>query len=356
MGTGYRGTFVISWSQTEVDGLPAAPVQSLSVGAAWSWGGDAVRVDGPSEVLQLELAGEQVDIRRRAARNVRRLVGVATSQAKRLEDVVIDEPLADTGFVVTNGAKSYTVTMITVGPGAPPLLMFVDDMPPRNSDLWIVHVMLGDRREAPKSHVNEHGGFICFTPGTRIRTPEGVCRVEDLREGDYVQTKDNGAQPVLWTGARRMTGARLYTMPWLRPIRIRASAFGIAQPDEEFLVSPEHRMLVRGPVARALFNTNEVLVAARDLVHGTSIVQDTKVREVTYVHMLLPSHGIVWANGVETESFHPANASLDTLTDGDRTRLLDGMPDLKVNAYSYGDFARRNLTTPEAAILLHEAA
>ena len=46
MKTGFRGTFVISWSQTEVDGLEAAPVKNLSVGAAWSWRGDAVQVDG----------------------------------------------------------------------------------------------------------------------------------------------------------------------------------------------------------------------------------------------------------------------------------------------------------------------
>jgi len=34
MGTGFRGTFVISWSQTEIDGLDATPVQNLTVGAA----------------------------------------------------------------------------------------------------------------------------------------------------------------------------------------------------------------------------------------------------------------------------------------------------------------------------------
>ena len=58
MGTGYRGTFVISWSQTEVDGLQAAPRDSLVVGAGWTWHGEAVQVDGPSDVLRLEQAGE----------------------------------------------------------------------------------------------------------------------------------------------------------------------------------------------------------------------------------------------------------------------------------------------------------
>ncbi len=47
MGTGLRATFVISWSQTEVDGLRAASPDALSVGAAWRWTGNAVRIDAP---------------------------------------------------------------------------------------------------------------------------------------------------------------------------------------------------------------------------------------------------------------------------------------------------------------------
>jgi len=77
MKTGFRGTFVISWSQTEVDGLEAAPVPSLAVGAAWAWRGDAVRVDGPRDVLRLDRADGSEALRRRATRMVHRLVGAA---------------------------------------------------------------------------------------------------------------------------------------------------------------------------------------------------------------------------------------------------------------------------------------
>ncbi|MDG1802079.1 MAG: hemolysin-type calcium-binding protein, partial [Paracoccaceae bacterium] len=47
METGFEGAFVISWSQTELDGLWAAPISSLRTGAVWRWTGEAVRVDGP---------------------------------------------------------------------------------------------------------------------------------------------------------------------------------------------------------------------------------------------------------------------------------------------------------------------
>ncbi|RKF13877.1 hemolysin-type calcium-binding protein [Roseovarius spongiae] len=354
MGTGFRGTFVISWSQTEVDGFQTGAKRSISVGATWSWRGEAVRVDGPSELLRLEQTdGDRIN-RKSAARMVRRLVGAAMSGARDIDDVDMDEPLADSSFVVTDGAQSHTVTVIETGRDTPPLLMFTDGFPPRNTEMWVVHHTLEGPQRA--STGPGAGGVICFTPGTRIETPEGPRLVEELREGDRVMTKDNGAEEIQWIGSRRMTGARLFAMPKLRPIRIRAHALGSDRPDEELLVSPEHRMLVQGDVARALFNTPEVLVSAKDLVDGGNVRVDLAVREVTYIHLLLPRHQILWANGVETESFHPASAALSALQDEDRLRLLARHPALEHEPDSYGGFARRSLSGPEAAILAHEAA
>ncbi|WP_297777886.1 Hint domain-containing protein [uncultured Roseovarius sp.] len=354
MGTGFRGTFVISWSQTELDGVSAAPVQSLSVGHTWSWRGDAVRVDGPNELLRLDMAEGETVNRKRAARMVRRLVGAALSNTRDLGQGDMDEPLMDLGFVITDGTRSYTVTVIEVGIGVPPLLMFHDDIPPRERDMWVVHHSLEGMRGASTGPAS--GGVICFTPGTRIETPEGPRLVEELREGDHVQTRDNGTEQIQWIGSRRMTGARLFAMPRLRPIRLRAGALGMGRPDAELLVSPEHRMLVRGDVARALFNTPEVLVMARDLVNNDTVTVDLGSREVTYIHLLLPHHQIIWANGVETESFHPASAALSTLDDADRARLLAINRNLEYEPHLYGGFARRCLNGSEAAILAHEAA
>lgn len=353
MGTGYKGTFVISWSQTELDGLRAAGVHALRIGAGWAWRGEAIRVDGPGELLQLDLAEAERNLRRNAARMVRRLVGQALDRGDADATPYDDDPLMDGGFVVTDGQTPYAATIIDTGNGGAPLVMFVNQLPPQGRDLWIVSCRAGERRDRRAATT---GGVICFTPGTRIATPYGALPVEDLREGDKVLTKDNGPQAVCWAGARRMSGARLYTMPELRPIRIRAGAFGIDRPDDELLVSPEHRMLVKGPAAQALYNTPEVLVRARDLVNGASVVQDLRLREVTYVHLLLPSHQVIWANGVETESFHPASAALSALTQADRDRLLTGMPDVATDPMTYGGYARRNLSRAEAAILMHENA
>lgn len=358
MATGYRGTFVISWAQTEIDGVQDAPLPALKVGAAWSWTGEPVRVDGPASVLQLGDESGDANIRPRAARMVRRLVGAALERDTpgRSSDVVDDgDPRhGDSCFVVTDGRKGYTVTLIPVGRHVPPLLMFLDEVPPSAVDLWVVHHA---RTVEPLEMPFDSGGaVICFTPRTRILTPTGSMPVGLLREGDLVQTKDSGAQPVCWIGSRRMSGARLFAMPSLRPIRLRAGALGLDQPNCDILVSPEHRMVVRGAAARALFNTPEVLVAARDLVDGQGIVQDMEIKEVTYVHLLLPRHEVLFADGVETESFHPANAALSSMDSADRTRLLQTLPGVAGNPQSYGAYARRNLSASEAAILMHEAA
>ena len=351
MKTGFRGTFVISWAQTELDGVAGASLDALNVGSIWRWAGQSVRVDGPQELLLLSEAEGEADLRKRAALMVRRLMGAAIDPKA---PAPVADGFSDHGFVVTDGRSSYTVTLIEALPSASKLLMFIDEIPPADADLWVVRKTV----DLAEQHggTGASGGVICFTPGTMIETPQGRRPVEQLRQGDLVQTKDDGAQEIQWVGSRRMTGARLYAMPHLRPIRIRAGALGIDIPDGDLLVSPQHRMLVRGRAAQALFNAPEVLMSAIDMINERSISVDHALREVTYIHLLFARHQIVWANGLETESFHPANTSLETLDSGQRQALLALRPELGTDPHRYGEYARRNLSPSEAAILRHDGA
>lgn len=355
MKTGSRGAFVISWSQTEVDGLRAAPLDVLIVGASWRWTGEAVFVGAPQGPLLLEAAEGVAEMRQRAARMVRRLVGAAVSgQGARALTAEPDDTRDDSGFIVTDGHQSYSVTLIAVPDTGAKLLMVLGDLPPKDRDLWVVRTAFDLQAQAVGARTS--GGVICFAPGTRIATPDGPRRIEDLRSGDWVQTKDNGPQAVLWSGQRRMTGARLYAMPHLRPIRFRSGALGQGRPDEDLIVSPQHRMLVKGSAARALFGVDEVLVSAEDLLNDGSITVDYHLREVTYVHILLEQHQILFANGLETESFHPSNTALDMIEPTQRAALLGILPEIADNPHGYGDYARRNLSGSEAAILRHDLA
>ena len=253
---------------------------------------------------------------------------------------------------MTDGHASFVITVLTVPDTAAKLVMIVGTLPPVDRDLWVAAMAIDHSRTVPQQP--DKDGMICFTPGTCLATPDGPCLIEDLRQGDRVLTRDNGAQFVLWRGQRRLTGARLHAMPHLRPIRFRRSALGLDRPEQDLLVSPQHRMLIKGASAQALFNVDEVLVTAQDLINDHSVTVDYALREVTYVHILLPRHNIIWANGLETESFHPTNAALDLIEPDQRRDLLDLIPDLAESPQTYGDPARRKLTKSEAAILCHD--
>jgi hypothetical protein len=356
MDTGSLGTFVISWCQTEVDGLKAASMDILTVGTVWRWSGSAVRVDAPQEVLRLVGAEGAAELRIRAARMVRRLIGTAVMGPAPSERQVHDaaQRMPDQSFVVTDGRQSYTITIVAVPDTGANLLMLIGALPPADQDLWVVRTSID--RSQPAAGARTAGGVICFTPDTRISTPDGARQIRSLKPGDLILTRDNGPQQVLWTGFRRMSGARLYAMPHLRPIRFKKSAMGLYRPDEDLLVLPQHRMLVKGAAAQALFNTPEVLVAAEDLINDSTIMVDHQLLDVTYVHILLEQHNVVWANGLETESFHPSNTAIETVDPAQLQGLKQILPQIEVNPHSYGDYARRNLSGSEAAILRHELA
>lgn len=351
MKTGYQGAFVISWAQTEVDGVVAPPLDALMVGACWQWWGEAVRVDGPGDLLVLTGAEGEAETRVRAARMVRRLMGAALGGAD-LADTP-EETTPDQSFTVTDGLQTYVVTLVALADGRGRLLLFSGRVPPTECELWVVDCALDLRAPAGGA---DAPGVICFTPGTRIETPRGAVAVEDLRPGDQVMTRDDGAQDICWIGSRRMSGARLYAMPHLRPVRIRAGAFGIGRPTGDLLVSPQHRMLVKGPAAQALFNEAEVLVRACDLVDGGAVRVEQGLRDLHYIHLLLERHQVLWANGMETESFHPASTALEMIAEDQRRDLLALLPRLADDPQSYGAYARRALRASEAAILRHDLA
>lgn len=140
-------------------------------------------------------------------------------------------------------------------------------------------------------------GPPCFTPGTLIATPDGARPVETLEAGDLVLTRDNGPRPIVWTGRRTITGDAAFA-----PVRIAAGTLGNRR---DLLVSPQHRMLVRGWRAELHAGLDEVLVAAAHLVNAVTITREP-MPEVTYLHLMLDRHEILFAEGAETESMDPA--------------------------------------------------
>lgn len=348
--SGKSASYLISWSQTSVEGLRSPPVPAIETGASWSWAGEALPLD--LDAVAGDAACPQA-FRRRALGAVRRLLGPALPPVRPVSGCDFDEIAPGRHFSVSCGRATYRVTLVDVAEAARPLLLFEGALPPPHRPLRIV---AGLFPAAPATTLTTGpAGVICFTPGTWLRTPTGPVPVETLREGDLVDTRDGGPQEILWIGSRRLSGAQMHALPELRPIRLRAGALSDDLPDADLVVSPRHRILLKGPWAEALFGVPEVLVAAEDLLGDGAVMRDTRLREVNYIHLLLPRHHIVWANGVETESFHPASTDLRTIDAQQFDRLSRIVPGLAADPGGYGAAVRRELSRAETQALVREA-
>ncbi|MFD6320976.1 MULTISPECIES: Hint domain-containing protein [Methylorubrum] len=133
--------------------------------------------------------------------------------------------------------------------------------------------------------------MICFTPGTRIATPDGERAIENLRPGDPVRLADGSVATVRWIG-RRHLDLRTHPQPTTAyPVRIAAGAFGQGLPVRDLVVSPGHGLYCDG-----------VLIPAICLVNDRTVTR-VGVTAVDYLHVELEQHALLLAEGMPTESY-----------------------------------------------------
>lgn len=144
-----------------------------------------------------------------------------------------------------------------------------------------------------------HGGsFVeedttpCYCRGTRIRTPKGEVAVEMLRIGDLVTTAGGAALPLKWIGRRSYRDWLAIGNQDVQPILFKAGAIADRVPARDLYVSPEHAMFIDG-----------MLIPARHLVNGASIVKMQGVEEIDYFHLEFDRHVVIFAEGATAESF-----------------------------------------------------
>jgi Hint domain len=134
--------------------------------------------------------------------------------------------------------------------------------------------------------------FACFLRGTMIATPYGEVAVEDLRPGDVVLTLNRGRSPIRWIGRRVLDPLMIERPQDAWPIRIRRGAVTENVPHRDLLVSPDHCLLVQ-----------DVLIPAKLLVNGVSIVQEERHEPFEYFHIELDNHDVILAEGMLSESY-----------------------------------------------------
>jgi hypothetical protein len=181
-----------------------------------------------------------------------------------------------------------------------------------------------------------------------IDTPMGLRRVESLRPGDLVLTRDCGAQPIRWVGRREMSRSDLVRNPALRPVVLTAGALGPDLPNRDMMVSPQHRILFDGPRCQLLFGETEVLVPALQLCGRRGVGRSTAA--TAYIHLMFDCHQIIRSDGVWTESFQPGDHSLGAIDAGQRDELLMLFPHLAQGG-TY-PAAHASLRLHEARVLL----
>ena len=185
--------------------------------------------------------------------------------------------------------------------------------------------------------------IICFTPGTLIATPEGERPVEDLRPGDMVLTRDDGPQPLGWTGRSTVPGNGPFA-----PVTLSPALTGAGRP---LTVSPQHRMLIEDWRAELLFGDAEVFVPALHMLEFQG-AETAPAPRVTYIHLMLDRHQVIFAEGAATESFHLADEGLKALHPLAREEMFAAYPAFRDDLTAHGPTARRCLKAHESRTLL----
>jgi hypothetical protein len=132
----------------------------------------------------------------------------------------------------------------------------------------------------------------CYAEGTLIRTTTGARHVEHLQIGEYLPTLHGGNRRVKWIGMRRYGAPFLTRNHMALPVCFRRDSIETGVPSRDLWVSPGHALCLDG-----------VLVHAWRLINGVSIYQPADTQSVTYYHVELESHEIIFAEDCPAESF-----------------------------------------------------
>lgn len=146
---------------------------------------------------------------------------------------------------------------------------------------------------------NPARGPHCFLRGTRIATPDGEIRIEELRIGDSVLTASGDVKPIKWIARQKIERASRHDAA---PVKISRYAIDGKAPHRDLYVSPAHAIYIDG-----------VLIPAKNLVNGITIVADAKpeMLALTYYHIELDTHAAILAEGLAVESFGGSREAFD---------------------------------------------
>lgn len=121
MRTGNNGQAVISWTQTELDGLEDAPLVDVAIGSSWCWRGRSImlnteRYEAAEKAISPNVIAELASL-------MLTETDQAASECARIE--------------FSNGAQKFVAELAMLSGEAAPVLIFENGCPDPGQEFWI---------------------------------------------------------------------------------------------------------------------------------------------------------------------------------------------------------------------------
>lgn len=198
-------------------------------------------------------------------------------------------------------------------PTAPPQIVEGERSPsPARRYTFFYLDEMGDIEEVNRM-APAHPGFEAscgaFAHGTLIATDSGPVAIEDLLPGTMIQTRDADFQRLDWIGSITLVPHTSDTrVAPAKLTRITENSVGLGKPERDIVFGPHARILRRNPVCQSLFGTDAAFAPVNAFIDGVSIIEVAPVSPVRVFHLGLDGQHVIFANGLEVESFHPGRS------------------------------------------------
>jgi hypothetical protein len=125
--------------------------------------------------------------------------------------------------------------------------------------------------------------------GTRIATPSGPRRAQDLKPGDEVTTAGGASARLGECSTLHLTAETLERQPDARPVRIAAGALGDGLPADDVVVAPGQSIAFDRLTAKAAALVNGVTVVRVAPAEGVTLIRPSSTLTLMAEGLMLPN-------------------------------------------------------------------
>ncbi|NSX55898.1 Hint domain-containing protein [Parasulfitobacter algicola] len=164
----------------------------------------------------------------------------------------------------------------------------------------------------------------------QVRTPCGPRRIEFIRPGDLIITRDRGLQPVRMVWSYCLEDVQHPTEKPRVPVCLNTRAIGPMMPSRSLVLAPDHKVLVPSYLVASSVTDQGSLLAASGLAGcSKDAFYDNSKTKIEFYNLVFDCHEIIFANGLPVETFHPTVEALSHVDEDARREIQARFPILK---------------------------